>query len=61
MHMKNIVGRYVFLSYNIFSEEFTFHIDDKKTHLGSVIIQNWDPIAFYSLKLTHAQINYTPT
>ena len=61
MNMKNLVGQYVFLSYNNFSEEFIFHIDDKKTQLRSVIIQNWDPITFYSLKLTHAQINYTPT
>ena len=25
-----------------------------------MISKNRDPIAFYSLKLTHAQINYTP-
>ena len=61
MGMKNIVGQYVFLSYNNFSKEFIFHTDGSKMQLRSVISQNRDPIAFYSLKLTHAQINYTPT
>ena len=32
-----------------------------KTQLVSVKSQNRDLIAFYSLKLTHAKINYTPT
>ena len=60
MDMKNIVGQYVFLSYNNFSEQFLFHTYDSKTHIGGLISQNRDPVAFYSLKLTHAQINYTP-
>ena len=58
--MKNIVGQYVFLSYNNYGEQFIFHTYDSKTHIGGLISQNRDPIAFYSLKLTHAHINYTP-
>ena len=61
MDMENIVVKYVFLSCNNFSEEFIFHTYDSKTHIGGLISQNRDPIDFYSLKLTHAQINYTPT
>ena len=61
MSMNKTIGRYFLPSLPNFSEEFIFHKDDSKTQLGSVISQNRDPIAFYSLKLTHAQINYTPT
>ena len=61
MDMENIVGKYVFLSYNNFSKKFIFHTDDSKPQPGGLISQNRDPIAFYPLKLNHAQINYTPT
>ena len=59
--MKNIVGRYVLLSYPNFSEKFIVHTDASNTQLGGIIGQNGKPIAFYSHKLTPAQINYTTT
>ena len=57
--MKKIVGRGVLLSYSNFSIHFIIHTDVSKTQLGGVIIQNGNPFAFYSCKLTPAQINYT--
>ena len=59
--MKNIVGRDVLLSYPNFGEKFIIHTDASKTQLGGVISKNGKPIAFYSRKLTPAQINYTTT
>ena len=59
--MKKIVGRDVPLKYPNFSEAFIIHTDARKTQLGRVIIQNGNPIAFYSCKLTRAQMNYTTT
>ena len=57
--MKKIVGHDVLFYYPNFSERFIIHTDAIKKYLGGVIIQNGDPIAFYSLKLIPAQINYT--
>ena len=58
---KYIVGRDVLLSYPNFSEGFIIHTDTRKTQLGGLISQNGKPIAFYSHKLTPAQINFTTT
>ena len=52
MEMNKIVSRYSLLSYPNFIEEFIIHADPRKTQLGIVIIQNWNPIVFYSHKLT---------
>ena len=59
--MKNIVGHDVLLYFYNFSEIFIIHTDTSKTQLGGVIGQNGNPIAFYSRKLTPAQINYMTT
>ena len=59
--MKKIVGRYIIIYYPNFIEKFIIHIDASNTQLGGIIIQNGRPIAFYSCKLTPAQINYTTT
>ena len=59
--MKKIVGRDVLLYYPHFSENFIIHTDARKTQLGGLMIQNGKPTAFYSSKLTPAQINYTNT
>ena len=56
--MKKIVGSGVLLSYPNFSEKFIIHTDASKTKLGGVFSPNCKPIAFYSRKLTSAQINY---
>ena len=61
MKMNKIVGRYVLLSYPTFSQEFIIHTDSRKTHLGGVVIQNGNPIEFYSHRLTSSQINYKVT
>ena len=56
--MNKIVGRDVLLSYPKFSENFIIHTDDSKMQLGEVKSRKFNPIAFYSLKLTPAQIYY---
>ena len=61
MAMKKIVGRDVLLAYPDFTKEFVIHTDASKAQLGGVISQEGKPIAFYSRKLTPAQINYTTT
>ena len=58
---KKIVGHDVLISYPKFIEKFIIHTDASKLKLGGVIIQKGKPIAFYSQKLTPAQINYTTT
>ena len=61
MATEKIVGREVLLSYPNFIKTFIIDTDASKTHLGGVISQNGKSIAFYSRKLTPAQINYTTT
>ena len=59
--MKNIVGCDVLIYYPNFREEFIIHTDASNAQLGGIMSQNVKPIAFYSRKLTLAQINYTTT
>ena len=59
--MKNIIGHEVLLYCPNFSEKLIIHTDDINTHLAGITSQNGKPIAFYSPKLTPAQIHYTPT
>ena len=61
VEINKIVSRDVLLSYPIFSKDFIIHKNDRKTKFGGVIIQNWNPVDFYSHKLACAQINYTNT
>ena len=59
--MKNIVGSDVLLSYPNFSKTFIIHTDASNTQLGGDFSQNGKLVAFYSRKLTPAQIYYTTT
>jgi hypothetical protein len=49
------------LAYPNFSEEFEIHTDASDYQLGATIRQKGKPIAFFSRKLTGAQLNYTMT
>ncbi len=59
--MKDIVIKEVMLSYPDFNKPFEIHTDASQTQLGSVILQDNKPIAFYSRKLNPAQTRYTTT
>ena len=49
---KKISGRDALISYPEFCEIFIIHTDASKAQLGGAMIQNGNPIAFYSHKLT---------
>ena len=49
------------LAYPDFTKEFLIYTDASSRQLGSVIVQNNRPLAFFSRKLTKAQMNYTVT
>jgi hypothetical protein len=53
------ISRQVTLSYPDFSKPFHIHTDASKVQLGGVISQSHKPLAFYSRKLNHAQLNYS--
>ena len=57
--IKTIISKDVLLSYPDFSKRFDIHTDTSDLQLGSVISQYGKPIAFFSRKLTPAQLNYT--
>ena len=57
--MKKVMSRQTLLIYPNFSQPFHIFADGSKVQLGAVIMQNGKPVAFYSRKLTPAQINYT--
>ena len=59
--IKKVIARDVILAYPNFSEEFTIYTDASTRQLGGVITQNNRPIAFFSRKLTTAQMKYTVT
>ena len=59
--MKRIVAREVLLAYPDFSQKFEIYTDASKYQLGAVIMQAGKPIAYYSRKLTTAQLNYMTT
>lgn len=59
--MKRIIGRDVLLTYPDFNKKFEIYTDASSKQLGSVIMQNKKPIAFYSRKLNPAQSRYTTT
>ena len=54
-----IFSKDVLLSYPDFSKRFDIHTNASDLQLGSVISQDGKPIAFFSRKLTPAQLNYT--
>ena len=59
--IKQIIAQKVLLTHPDFSKPFEIHTDASKYQLGAVISQEGQPIAFYSRKLTSAQLNYTTT
>jgi hypothetical protein len=59
--MKALIAKETILAYPDFTKKFTIHADASDLQLGSVIMQEGKPLAFYSRKLTKAQINYTTT
>ena len=59
--IKRLVSRETLLSYPNFNKPFVIHTDASKLQLGAVISQDDKPIAFYSIKLNSAQVNYTTT
>jgi RNase H-like domain found in reverse transcriptase/Reverse transcriptase (RNA-dependent DNA polymerase) len=59
--IKQIIAKHVLLSHPNFNKPFEIHTDASKYQLGAVILQDSKPIAFYSRKLSKAQLNYTTT
>ena len=57
--IKQVVSQQVLLTYPNFNIPFHIYTDASKYQLGSVIMQENSPIAFYSRKLNPAQFNYT--
>ena len=59
--LKRLVAQETLLAYPNFNKKFTIHTDASDFQLGAVITQDGKPLAFYSRKLTSAQMNYTTT
>ena len=57
--IKQAITDDVMLSFPDFNKPFEIHTDASDYQLGSVIMQERKPIAFYSRKLNSAQRNYT--
>ena len=57
--IKQAITDDVMLSFPDFNKPFEIHTDASDVQLGSVIMQERKPIAFYSRKLNAAQRNYT--
>ena len=57
--IKQVITDDVMLSFPDFNKTFEIHTDASDYQLGSVIMQDRKPIAFYSRKLNSAQRNYT--
>jgi hypothetical protein len=57
--MKAAISADVMLSFPDFEKPFEIHTDASDYQLGSVVMQDGKPIAFYSRKLSSAQRNYT--
>jgi hypothetical protein len=59
--LKNSATCKIVLTYLDFSVPFEIYTEASKYQIGSVITQKDKPLAFYSRKLTDAQIRYTIT
>ena len=59
--MKTLIAKETILTYPDFSKKFTIHTDASDVQMGAVIMQEGKPLAFYSQKLSKAQLDYTMT
>jgi hypothetical protein len=59
--IKDLISKETLLSYPQFDKPFEIHTDASDKQLGSVIMQEGKPIAFYTRKLNAAQRNYNTT
>ena len=59
--MKALIAKETILTYPDFSKKFTIHTDASDVQMGAVIMQEGKPLAFYSQKLSKAQLDYTMT
>ena len=59
--IKMVLSEETLLRYPDFSKEFEIHTDASKSQIGAVIVQEGQPIAFYSRRLTDCQTRYTTT
>ena len=57
--IKAIISRETLLAYPDFSKDFHIYTDSSDYQLGTVIMQDDRPLAFYSRKLNSAQKRYT--
>ena len=55
------MGRELLLAYPDFNAPFLIYTDASKLHIGAVISQKGNPIAFYLQKMNSSQQNYTTT
>jgi hypothetical protein len=53
------VSKETLLAFPDFEKEFHVYTDESSKQLGSVIMQEGKPLAFYSRKLNSAQTRYT--
>ena len=58
--MKRVISEETLLSFLDFNEEFHIYTDASNYQLGTVIMQNNKPLAFYSRKMNSVQQRYTP-
>ena len=59
--IKAALARDVLLAYPTYGEIFEIYTDASKRQLGAVIMQNNQPIAFFSRKLSKTQMKYSVT
>ena len=57
--MKRIISRDILLAYPQFDQPFKVFTDASQYQLGSVIVQDNQPLAFFSRKLSSAKKIYT--
>ena len=60
-NIKRVMAKETLPYYPDFNKPFEIHTDASLHQIGSVIIQNNNPVAFYSRKLRDGQHNYTTT